>query len=206
MTTRQLLNILLTVTFLCFCDAVHAGIITFSDSDLASSNPVTISGVTLTTSTGGGSIAFWNSGAPWTGLWLGDDHSSGSYTLGFSQPINSIEIEFDALSNTGPTAAEQLFNFANSNGAVSIAYTNQGGTLFDGTVITSTADNGEGIISFAGPAFNSFSFDHGQGEQTGFIVERLVINAVPEPSTLAALAGLLGMGMIGYGWRRRRKR
>ncbi len=29
---------------------------------------------------------------------------------------------------------------------------------------------------------------------------------VPEPSTFVALAGLLGIGLIGYGWRRRRKR
>jgi len=34
---------------------------------------------------------------------------------------------------------------------------------------------------------------------------RLVLTVVPEPSSLVALTGLLGVGLIGYGWRRRRK-
>jgi len=36
-------------------------------------------------------------------------------------------------------------------------------------------------------------------------LDNLSANVVPEPSTLAALGGLLGMGLIGRWWRRRRR-
>ena len=117
--------------------------------------------------------------------------------MGFSQAISSIEIEFDALSSVGTLPVETLFNFATSNGAVSILYTNQFGTTFDGFTITSTENDGQGIINFAGTPFTFFSFFHNQGEQSGFVIERLVINtvetSVPEPTTL----GLLGAGALG---------
>ena len=91
-----------------------------------------------------------------TGLWLGGDNSSGTYTLAFSSAITSIEIEFDAFSDIGGGAVETIFNFANNLGGVTIAYVNQFGTTFDGTTITSTENDGQGIMSFAGPAFLSF--------------------------------------------------
>jgi hypothetical protein len=37
-----------------------------------------------------------------------------------------------------------------------------------------------------------------------FDVEEFSLGAVPEPSTLVALTGLLGMGLIGHWWRRRK--
>lgn len=181
-----------------------AAIITFTDVALASGNPVTVGGTTLTTSTVGGSIGFIGSGQ-FTGLHLGGSNTSGSYTLAFSSTITSIEIEFDALSNVGQGSPETLFNFATNNGAVTIAYTNQFGTTFNGTTITSTANDGQGIINFAGPSFFSFSFNENQGFQAGFVIERIVINtgtqAVPEPVTIA----LFGAGLAGFGWSRRRR-
>lgn len=177
----------------------NAAPVTFSDLNLASGNPVTVGGVTLTTSNTGGSIGFIGGGI-FTGLHLGGSNTSGAYTLGFSQSITSIEIEFDALSDVGSGSPETLFGFTTSNGAVAISYLNQFGTTFDGTTITSTENDGQGTISFSGAAFSAFSFNHNQGAQNGFVIERIAINtgggggSVPEPASLALLAaGLIAL-------------
>ena len=188
--------------------AANADVITFTDVNLASGNPVTVDGFTTTTTTGGGSISFIGSGQ-FTGLHLGGANTPGLYTLNFSELITSIVIEFDALSSTGPNLpVETLFNFATNNGVAAIGYTNQFGTIFDGTTITSTENDGQGIIDFMGAAFSTFSFDHNQGfGQNGFVIERLVVTtadvaAVPEPGTLA----LLGIGLAGMGFSKRKKK
>ncbi len=146
-------------------------------------------------------VPFIGSGQ-YTGLYLGGSNTSGQYTLSLSQPITSIEIEFDATSNNGSGFPESLTAFATNLGIASITYTNQLGTTFDGTTITSTSADGQGIINFSGPTFSSFSFQHNQGAQAGFVIERLVVNVVPEPSSTL----LLGCAALGFVTLRRRNR
>lgn len=197
----MILKSILAASILLFAGAASASLITYTDTDLGSGNPVTVSGTTLTTSTVGGNIGFIPGSGGFAGLWLGGNNSSGSYTLSFSSTISSIEIEFDALSSIGPLPVETLFGFATSNGAVSISYVNDGGTSFDGTTITSLVNDGQGTISFSGASFTSFSFNHNQGQQSGFVIERVTINtdqvtAVPEPGSLSVL-GLAAVAMFG---------
>lgn len=184
-------RILLALGALLVTNVANATLISFSDTVLASGNPVAQGGTTLTTSTTGGSIGFIGSGI-FTGLHLGGSNTSGGYTLSFSQAITSIEIEFDALSSNF-TPVETLFNFTTNLGAVGIGYTNQSGTSFDGSTISATLPDGQGIITYAGAAFTSFSFDHNQANNNGFVIERLVINTaptsrIPEPGTFALLS------------------
>ncbi len=144
--------------------------VTFA-GDNFSANPkqVTVNGITLTTSTVGGTIKF----SPYTqykGLWLGAGSTKASnYTLQLSQMIDSIEIQFSALDR-----GETLTNFVTNNGAVSIQYTNQSNTAFNGTTISCTTGYGEGRIKYSGSRFNSFSLHH-SGGGNGVIIEQITI-------------------------------
>lgn len=189
--------------------SAHATLITFDDTDLAGGASISKDGLTITTTTDTGDISTISSGS-FAGLWLGSTNSSGNYTLSFSQAISSIEIEFDAFSSIGRAPVETLFNFMTNNGGALIGYLNQFGTLFDGATITSTANDGQGIITFSGIDFTSFSFDHAQGLQSGFVIERIVVNTDPAGpvSNVSApsVPSILALGFVVMFVRYRRSR
>lgn len=136
-------------------------------------------------------------GGDFAGLHIGLNTSSfGTYIFSFSQSVSSIDIQFDALSATGAPPPETISGFDASSGIPVITYTDIAGTSFDGTTVSTTVDNGRGIISASASPFTSFSFDHAQNTaQFGFVIEKITIttSAVPIP----AAAWLFGSGMLG---------
>ncbi|WDE09195.1 hypothetical protein SG34_031005 [Thalassomonas viridans] len=165
----------------------HAGFVTFTGADLASGNPVTVGGITVATTTDGGDIGFIDRGE-YQGLWLGEDHSSARYTLVFSEMIDFIEIAFTALSSTGPLPVETLSNFTADSSPVHVHHTNIDGTRFENNTIISTINKGVGFFNYSG-LFSAFSFDHDQGQQSGFVIERISVRGngaavVPEPPVI----------------------
>lgn len=185
----------LLVALTCAAHFAHATVITFDDADLSSGNPVTDSGLQLLTTTDTGTISFIGSGT-FQGLWLDAGSAQGNFNLAFSQAITSISIEFDALSDIGSGDPETISNFAADAVSIAIGYTNQFGTTFDGSTITSTENDGQGIITYSGAAFSNFSFTHLQGAQNGFVLEHIIVDTadVPAPATVLIFAlGLLGL-------------
>ncbi len=188
--------------------AANAATVTYNDILLGSGLSVTSDGVTMTATTdSGGALSNIGSGT-FTGLYVGVNSALGVYALTFSEAITSILIEFDALSDTGGPQPETITAFATDNGSISIMYTNQFGTTFDGTTITSTENDGQGIIEFMGAAFTQFIFTHAQTPgQNGFVIERIVINTadgpvIPAPPAIALfLSGAAALGA----YKRRRK-
>ena len=185
----------------------NAASYTFNDIALSSGNTYTQGGFTMNATTSNGGVLGHIGSGQYTGLWLGQSISAfGSYLFSFSQNITSIEVQFDALSSTGGTPVETIGNFATSNGAALVGYTNLDGTTFSANTVSSATNDGRGLISFSGPAFAQFSFDHAQNpNQYGFVIERITVTtAVPEPETYAML--LAGIGLLGAVARRRQRK
>ena len=174
-------------TLLVASNLASASTYNFYDTDLGSGTTFSQPGFTMvaSTSNGGelGNIEF----GEYAGLWVGKTtSSSGLYKLSFSQNISWISIQFDALSATGQLPVETISNFATSNGAVAINYSDLFGTSFDGSSIYSSTNNGRGLITFSGAAFSDFSFRHTQNpSQNGFVIENIMVSTspVPEPET-----------------------
>lgn len=188
-----------------FAGSAQAAVITFNDIDLAVGLSATVGGLNLNTSTVGGALSTIGSGT-FTGLYVGINAALGTYELAFSEAIDSIEIEFDALSSVGFGDPETIFDFATSNGAVSVSFLAQFGTNFDGTTITSTTNDGQGIITFSGTDFTSFFFTHAQNpSQNGFVIERIVVNTTGVAAVPLPASGLLLLGAMGLLAARRRR-
>lgn len=185
----------------------NAASYTFSDVELSSGNTYTQGGFTMNATTSNGGVLGHIGSGQFTGLWLGMSSTAfGSYQFSFSQNVTSIEVQFDALSSTGGSPEETIGNFATSNGVALVNYTDLNGTTFSANTVHSATNDGRGLITFSGPAFAQFSFDHAQNpSQNGFVIERITVTtAVPEPETYAML--LAGMGLLGAVARRRQSK
>lgn len=202
----QLVKKSILAALLCAAGIANANTYTFNDGVLASGNSYTQSDFTLSVTTSNGGVLSHIGSGQYAGLWLGTTTASfGSYQFAFSKNITSISIQFDALSSTGGTPVETIGNFASSNGAATISYTNLNGTTFNGSTIFSETNDGRGLITYSGPSFSGFSFDHAQNpSQNGFVIEQITIQTapVPEPETYALM--MAGLGLMGVVARRRK--
>lgn len=134
--------------------------------------------------------------------------SFGTYTLGFSSPVDSITIEFNALNLSGSIAAgdvdpERIQDFRTPAGPVDITVIELIDAAFDGTSISGTADGllaGHGSFAHSGPAFGAFAFDHSQDpSQSGFVLRSVTVTTVeaPEPTrALLAATALVGFAAV----------
>jgi hypothetical protein len=109
--------------------------------------------------------------------------------------------------NSGPanghiTAGTTTFYVREPNGSTSpITYT-QATSTTPGTYSAGNYVEFTDLTAVAGQIAISFTFD-GNGSD-GFGVAAAQLVSLPEPSSLVALVGLAGIGMIGLLWRRRR--
>jgi len=88
------------------------------------------------------------------------------------------------IAGSTPYSSSTPFDFADGSGGLAVLTM----PVSEGTVITFQADRAPGA-SYA--------------DMTGLNLT-ITATAIPEPSTLTALSGLLGMGILGRWWRRRR--
>lgn len=194
--------------------SASATIVSWTDVELGAgsgslSQSFSNAGFTLNASVTGGDGIFGNiTSGTFTGLWLGMQTSSaGIYTFDMSGVlINSFEFEFDAMSNSNGPQPEVLQAFGTSNATGTIVVIPQFGVVVTGsglagTVITSTANDGQAIVTISSTTpFTSISFLHTQDpNQNGFVIERVTVDVVPAPGA-AALMGLAGLVAV----RRRR--
>jgi hypothetical protein len=167
-------------------------------------------GVTLDLTAAAGGTLFSIGSGQFAGAWIANNVSStGVYTLTLSQPVTFFELEFDALSSTGNPPPEVISNIATNPAGATLAYLDQGGTSFNGTTITSTANDGQGTITLTSATpFTTVSFMHTQNvSQNGFVIERVTINTdvvVGVPDAGSSLVAL-GMGLLTLAALRRRR-
>lgn len=201
-------NIVALVTLTAAAGFANAATYTFNDLTLASGNSYTQGSFSMNATASNGGVLAHIGGGQFAGLWLGQSATAfGSYQFSFSQNVTSIEVQFDALSSTGGSPEETISNFATNHGTAMINYYNLDGTTFSNNTVHSITNDGRGLITFAGPAFSSFSFDHAQNpSQNGFVIERITITTspVPEAETYAML--LAGLGALGLMARRRKSK
>lgn len=197
---------MLVGTGLMVATQAQGAVVTFVDSLLGNGSFTwSQGGVDLTlAAAGGGTLSSIPGTGGFAGAWLGAGNTNGVYTLSLSQAVTSFELEFDALSSIGTPPPETISNITTNPGGATLSYTDQGGTTFDGSVITSTQNDGQGTILLTSlTPFTSVTFTHTQGQQSGFVIERVTINTdgggrVPDAGSSLVLfvVGMTAMAVI----------
>jgi hypothetical protein len=120
---------------------------------------------------------------------MGWDSFSGSQPLqiAFNNLTPNASYRFDVLYSGGFGSREQAIVV---NGSAAALVTTSTTYAYD-TYFTATA-NGSGAINFLVTKSESYG---GTGHQDGALLSAVVLSAVPEPSTYAAIAGLAGLAV-----------
>ncbi len=179
----------------------HADTITFdfegeSTTGFISSLSVTESGLTITVKHSPGDfrvLDYTPSSAPAS---FGDRSigfvTGGTWTINFSSALSSVSIDFGDGGADADTGTLKAYSGLDGTG-----------TLI-GTDTDTLAANVKGskTLSLSGTSIKSITFySSGLADEENVAWDNLVASPVPEPGTLA----LLGLGMAGLGWHRRRK-
>ena len=126
--------------------------------------------------------------------WLGEDETTLKWT---NAPAN------DTTDNDFTSAASYFGSFG-------VATTDTVGTLFSFTdpdltaFLAADTNNQASILLRRVGGNSSHNLSFASTESTSYAYPALVLNVVPEPSTLAMLLGLAGVSLLG--WMRRRRR
>ncbi len=189
--------------------------VTFTDTDLGTTNGSTTSksytkdGVTINVTTVSGSLQHIPDGQ-YAGLWFSQSVISDAvYTIDFNG-VGTTMFEFavDAMSGSTAGAVEMLSEFSVTGTVPSFAVSNTSNVNVSGVDLASLAiscvggtDDGMFTATFTSATpFTSISFRHTQGlTQNGSVIERITVDAVPAPGSLALL------GMTGLAALRRRR-
>ena len=122
-----------------------------------------------------------------------NDVAEFTYTLSFSDPVDSLELYI-----WGHSPNDNTTNFSIAPSSVTDASSANTSLVWDGTTIsTSSGGGGNAIVKWDGP-ISSLSFTTqtaGSGDSVGFQQIRWVSH-VPEPSSTAFLAIFAGLGLV----------
>jgi len=158
-------------------------VISFNDETLSRGLSWSQLDFTVSASASDGGFIGNNPSGPYRGFHVARNVArSGLYTLHFSAPIISLEIEFNGFSSQGPLPVETLSDFKVSSGTIKITYLDQSGTTFDGRTITASKGEGSGVISITSTSpFSSFSFVHRQNPLQNGVTFRRITATCSDP-------------------------
>jgi len=200
----------------------------------SSADPLVTSGVVPTTDATGGSgivggsreseLHFFDIDASGTGSIAASIGATGALTISASSgDSGDYNVRYDGTVGSGGSGLNLdvsgtdlvRFDFSSITGTFDVFVGVKDGAGVEGTRTVTVSSAGIVDVLYSDFAFSGPGFDETDVDEInvdlqnaltnfGFTLDEVSLNAVPEPSNLAALGGLLGMALIGRWWRRRR--